>query len=349
MRRIFVPRSTDSYNPFKAWVVLNEHSVVLQEITTNVPKSHHNQTFLAVVALIAAFIGCAPEGEPTGSTDLIWGQQGVADGRFQRPRAIAIDQEDRVYIVDMTARIQVFDADGSFLRSWQTPNWDNGKPSGLSFDHDGNLLVADTHYFRMLVYTPEGELLGERTIGGETGQGPGQFGFVTDIVEDSLGNFYIAEYGEYDRIQKFTHDGKFLLQWGGHGREREKFMRPNNLAIDKDDRLWVVDSCNHRIKVYDANGPEVELVKMWGEEGTAPGQMRYPYDLVLDGRGHVYVTEFGNHRVQKFTVDGESLGVFGGPGRAKGKFYQPWALAQDSRGRLHVLDSYNHRVQRIKL
>ena len=304
-----------------------------------------------IVIYMACCAGCPRVADTSDivGAEQIWGQQGVADGRFQRPRAIAIDSEDRIYIVDMTARIQVFNSEGEFIRSWRTPEWKNGKPSGLSFDRDGNLLVADTHYFRMLVYTPTGEMLTERTIGGETGTGPGQFGFVTDAVEDSRGNFYISEYGEFDRIQKFSHDGKFLTQWGGHGRERDHFMRPNNLAIDAQDRLWVVDSCNHRVKIFDTHGDKPKLVKMWGEEGTAPGQMRYPYDLVLDGEGNVYVTEFGNHRVQKFTEDGKSLCVYGGPGREAGQFYQPWALALDSHGRLFVLDSYNHRVQRIQM
>ena len=302
-----------------------------------------------VAALLAALSGCLFESYEGGKVEDTWGQQGVSNGNFQRPRAIAIDGQDRLFIVDMTARIQSFDRDGQFIRGWQTPMWENGRPSGLSFDSDGNLLVADTHYFRMLVYTPEGKLLKDRTLGGETGTDPGQFGFVTDIVEDSHGNYYVAEYGEFDRIQKFTPEGKFIMQWGGHGRERDQFMRPNNLAIDDQDRLWVVDSCNHRIKVFDANGSKPVLVKMWGEKGTEPGQLRYPYDLVLDGQGHVYVTEFGNHRVQKFTLDGESLGCFGGPGREEGKFYQPWALDLDSSGRLHVLDSYNHRVQRVKM
>ncbi len=284
-----------------------------------------------------------------GAVEKVWGQQGVGDGRFEKPRAIAIDGEDRLYIVDKTARIQVFDADGNYLRSWRTPVWKNGKPSGLSFDHEGNLLVADTHYFRMLVYTPQGKMLDQRTIGGEEGLEPGKFGFVTDVVEDSQGNYYIAEYGEFDRVQKFSPDGKFLMQWGGHGSEPGEFKRPNNLAIDEYDHIWVADSCNHRIQVFDATGEAPRLVKMWGVEGTEPGQIRYPYDLVLDGDGHVYIAEFGNHRIQKFTTDGESLACFGGPGREEGQMYQPWALAQDSKGRLHVVDTYNHRVQRIRM
>ncbi|MCA9268372.1 MAG: hypothetical protein KDA41_07865 [Planctomycetales bacterium] len=298
---------------------------------------------------LACCCGCVDSPSEPAGVDLVWGERGVADGRLQKPRAIAIDGQDRLYIVDMTARIQVFDADGNFLRAWRTPAWANGKPSGLSIANDGNLLVADTHYFRMLVYTPEGKLLPDRTIGGECGLGPGQFGFVTDAVQDSTGAYYIAEYGEFDRIQKFSPTGKFLFQWGGHSQQPGEFMRPNSLAVDSADHLWVADACNHRIQVFDATGDAARLIKIWGTEGTAVGQMRYPYDLVLDGQGHVYVSEFGNHRVQKFTLDGRSLGCFGGPGRQPGQMYQPWALAADGRGRLHVLDSYNHRVQRIKM
>ncbi|MCA9237795.1 MAG: hypothetical protein KDA44_20115 [Planctomycetales bacterium] len=296
-----------------------------------------------VAAVVLAAVGCTGGGDP-GQPDLVWGKQGLLDGEFEKPRAMAIDADDRLYLVDMTARIQVFDADGKFLRSWRTPVSANGRPSGLSFSRDGRLMVADTHYYRVLFYTPEGELLDDDTIGGEMGQEPGQFGFVTDAVEDSHGNFFVAEYGDNDRVQKFSPDGEFLLQWGGHGEEPGKFRRPQNLAIDDEDHLWVVDACNHRIQVFDGNG---ELLKMWGESGSEPGQMYYPYDLVLDGQGHVYVCEYGNHRIQKFTLDGKSLGTWGTHGRGPGQLHNPWALVRDSQGRLHVADSMNHRVQRI--
>lgn len=261
---------------------------------------------------------------------------------------MAIDRDDQLYIVDMTARIQVFDTDGNHLRSWKTPYYENGKPSGLSFDRDGNLLVADTHYFRMLVYSPQGKLLNDKTIGGNSGNAPGEFGLVTDAVQDSQGNYYVAEYGEFDRIQKFSPDGKFLFQWGGHGSELEQFIRPQNLAVDENDHIWVADACNHRIQVFDATTDEARLVRSWGRAGSQPGQLKYPYDLVLDQEGHVYVCEFGNHRVQKFTVDGVSLGCWGTHGRSDGEVHSPWALVQDIRGRIHVLDTYNHRVQRIR-
>ena len=195
----------------------------------------------------------------------------------------------------------------------------------------------------MLVYEANGQSIEEATIGGMLGQEPGQFGFVTDAVEDSHGNFFIAEYGDFDRIQKFSPSGDFLLQWGSHGVSPGQFRRPQNLAIDAQDRVWVADACNHRIQVFDAQG---ELLFFWGDEGSETGKMYYPYDLVLDGQGHVYICEYGNHRVQKFTLDGKAVGSWGTFGRGPGQLHNPWALTRDSQGRLHVLDSNNHRVQR---
>ncbi len=284
----------------------------------------------------------------TGRVEMVWGERGVADGQLQKPRAMAI-QDGEIYIVDMTARIQVFDRDGNYLRGWRTPVSENGRPTGLSFDKEGNLLVADTHYFRMLVYTPQGKLLEDRILGGTLGNAPGQFGLVTDAVQDSKGNYYIAEYGEYDRIQKFDRDGNFLFQWGGHGSEEGQFVRPQNLAIDENDCIWVADACNHRIQVFDARTDKARLIRCWGEEGEALGQLRYPYDLVLDGKGHVLICEWGNHRVQKFTRDGKLVGYWGNIGREQGELHNPWALVRGPRNRVFVLDTYNHRVQRIRL
>lgn len=305
------------------------------------PAARISKTILFCALALSAG-GCDDDRASIGKLDKVWGRKGISDGRLQKPRAMAIADDDNLYIVDMTARIQVFTPEGEFLRVWRTPEHKNGRPTGLSFDRQGRLLVADTHYFRMLVYSPQGELLFK--LGGTQGHGPGEFGFVTDAVDDSQGNFYIAEYGEYDRIQKFSPDGTFLLEWGGHGFEPGKFVRPQNLAIDEQDRIWVADACNHRIQVFDAQG---KLLDVWGEQGDQLGQLYYPYDLTFDDAGDLYVCEYGNHRVQKFTRAGESLGCWGRHGRADGELHHPWALVRDRQGRIHVLDTLNHRVQRV--
>ncbi len=300
---------------------------------------------LAAGGLLAAAVGGCASSASADQPQLVWGSLGAGKGQFSKPRAITIDDQDQLYIVDMTARIQVFDADGTYIRGWQTPEHTNGRPTGLSWDsYEGNLMVADTHYNRVLRYTPEGELLVDRTLGGTMGQGPGEFGLVSDVVRDATHNYYVSEYGEYDRIQKFTPEGTFTLQWGGHGTNPGQFMRPQHLEIDVDGLVWVADACNHRIQVFDEMG---KLVKMWGTQGSDVGQMYYPYCIALDGKGHVYVCEFGNHRVQKFTLDGKSVACWGSAGRKPGQLNTPWALVLDSKERVHVIDSMNHRVQRF--
>jgi len=304
----------------------------------------HRRSFLSFLVgapALVALSGCE-ETTSIGRLEAVWKCKGVSPGHLNKPRAMAIDKNDLIYIVDITARIQVFTTEGQFLRGWQTPVHDNGRPTGLGIDRHGNLLVADTHYFRVLIYSPAGELL--ETLGGTLGAEPGEFGLVTSALEDSQGNLYVSEYGEFDRIQKFSPDRKFLLQWGGHGGEPGQFSRPQKMAIDPEDHIWVTDACNHRIQVFDTEG---RLISLWGTHGSRPGQLAYPYDLALDGQGHVYVTEFGNHRVQKFTLDGRALGCWGSHGRAPGELFNPWALVRDSRGRIFVLDTGNHRVQRI--
>lgn len=296
--------------------------------------------------VLASLLGCVDQSAPSGDLEGVWGRRGLSEGRFQTPRALAINRQDELFIVDKTGRIQVFSPDGEYLRGWRTPEITNGKPCGMGFDRDGNLAVADTHYFRVLFYDPQGTLLTDKTIGGVNGQGPGEFHFLTDVAQDSQGNYYVGEYGEHDRIQKFSPDGTYILQWGGHGREPGKFVRPQGITVDAQDQVWVADACNHRIQIFDSQG---RLLQLWGEHGQEPGKLSYPYGLELDGQGHVYVCEFGNNRVQKFTLDGKYLGHWGVSGRRDGELHQPWGLALDSHGRIHVLDTYNHRVQRIRL
>ncbi|WP_422926215.1 NHL repeat-containing protein [Singulisphaera sp. PoT] len=298
---------------------------------------------LWLAAFALAFSGCDLGGRAL--PELVWGIHGTRPGWLHKPRVAAFDAQDHLYLADLTDRIQVFDRDGKFIRSWRTPDFNVDGPSGLTIDRLGRLLVADTHFYRVLVYSPEGEILFQ--IGdGVQGTTPGRFGYPTDVVIDKAGNFYVADYGDNDRIQVFSPKGEWLREWGGHGYALGQFLKPRALAIDEQDRIYVADSCNHRIQVFDTQG---KLLKSWGTRGSAPGQLSYPYDLAL-GPDHVlYVCEYGNHRVQKFTLDGRPLGVWGRAGRGKGELNNPFALAVDGKGAVSVIDSNNHRVQRFRL
>jgi sugar lactone lactonase YvrE len=312
--------------------------------------AHPGQLFLGLClggALASA--GCVPQNKVEAVPDLVWGRMGVSKGRFQKARAAAISPQDELYIVDKMGRIQVFSTEGVYLRGWETPAIAQGKPVGMGWSNDGVLMVADTHYFRVLFYTPEGELLNERTIGGEMGDGPGQFYFVTDIVQDSRGHYIVGQYGQIDRIQEFDADGKFVRMFGSQGEQPGQFSRPQALELDSQGLLWVADSCNHRIQVFDMSFPEPKLLNIWGTPGSEPGQLQTPYGLVMDRDDTLLVCEWGNHRVQRFTRDGKSLEIWGGYGKEKGQLQRPWAAIVDSKRQMHVLDSENYRVQRFQL
>jgi sugar lactone lactonase YvrE len=328
-----------------------------QTNSTSGRQSVNRRGFLAAAGATAggclSLTGCVPIGFGD-HPELVWGRRGFSEGRFLKPRAITIDSEDQLYIVDTTGRIQVFDVDGNLLRWWKTPQTENGRPTGLAVRPDPvvpsepRLLVADTHYYRMLSYTPDGVLNEDEQIGGTAGHAPGEFAFVTDAVCDDQGCFYIGEYGDSDRIQKFDPDGNFLTEWGGTGRQPGQFVRPQSLAV-RDQVLWVVDACNHRIQRYDLREPTPKLIDIWGSQGERKGEFFYPYDLAIASDGTVLVIEYKNQRIQRFDPEGKWIASWGGPGFDPGQLNQPWGLVVDSRDRIHVLDSNNHRVQRIRM
>ena len=293
--------------------------------------------------------GCSQNtvGTKNDIADLIIGQRGLSDGRFQKPRAIAIDAEDMIYVVDKTGRIQKFDDTGRFILGWRTPAIESGKPTGLSIDTDGAVMVADTHYYRFLFYTPTGKLINERTIGGTNGPDPGQFAFVTDIVRTAGGEYYCGEYGEYDRIHKYTASGEYVDRMGEHGDGPLQFSRPQSLAMDEHGLLWVADSCNHRIQVIDWRESKPRSVAILGKQGAGPGEFQYPYGMILTQNGTMLVSEFGNHRVQQLERDGKPIASWGRAGSQPGELTQPWSAAVDSKNRYYVVDSGNNRVQRF--
>ena len=291
--------------------------------------------------------GCAGFLRRNGESQLPirqWGRLGLTNGRFQKPRAMAIDANDEIYVADKTGRIQVFNTSGEFLRGWRTPEIANGKPTGLSFNNAGDLMVADTHYYRVLFYTREGELIDSKTLGGSFGPDEGQMAFVTDCVQATDDIYFVSEYGQFDRIQKYDAAGHFVARFGSHGNGVDQFSRPQSIAIDEAGSLWIADACNHRILQYDWTGDVPRQLQSFGELGTAPGQFRYPYGMLLGENQTIYVAEYGGHRVQKLTRQGVPLASWGMAGREPSQLNSPWAMVRDSKGLFYVLDSGNNRV-----
>ena len=185
---------------------------------------------------------------PSGAT------AGPGRGQVVYPRAIACDPvDDSFFIIDRLARVQHLDHDGKFLGEWRMPEWGIGKPVGVAVGPDGNIYVPDTHYHRVMVYSPQGKFL--RTWGSE-GRERGQFIYPTDLAWDSKGHLFVSEYGDNDRVQVFDpsiNPPKLLYQFGKFGSGPGEFSRPQSMVIDHD-LVYITDACNHRIAVFKADG-----------------------------------------------------------------------------------------------
>jgi ABC-type Fe3+ transport system permease subunit/DNA-binding beta-propeller fold protein YncE len=284
----------------------------------------------------------------------IIGTRGVGVGQVNKPRSVAVDAQDNLYVVDMTGRVQKFSSLGVFVLSWQMPQTDLGKPKGMCRDREGNIVVVEPHYQRINHFTPEGKLVAQW---GEKGTNAGQFTLPRAVAANSRDEVFVSEYQGAERVQKFARrkEGRgamgegslapeFLLSFGHAGTGPGEFNRPEGLCVDAQNRVYVADSCNHRIQIFSSDG---QFIRAYGKAGSGKGELSYPYDICVDAAGRQYVCEFGNSRIQVFDASDRSIEIIGGPGAEPGRFSNPWGVALDSAGNLYVADSQNHRVQKF--
>ena len=119
---------------------------------------------------------------------------------------------------------------------------------------------------------------------------------------------------------------RFVQAWGSRGSGPGEFENPIGIALSKD-RVFVSDSGNHRIQVFDKQG---HFIRQFGQEGSALGELSRPMHIdIRDDR--LYVAEYLNDRIQIFSREGESLEAIGESGTRPGQFDAPGgvAVAQD--------------------
>ena len=140
-----------------------------------------------------------------------------------------------------------------------------------------------------------------------------------------------------------------LNESGVAGSGQGELLSPRNLAIGPDGRIYVADSGNHRIQVFDEDG---QFLTSWGSFGSDPGLLNEPWSLAVDDE-YVYVTDTWNYRIQKFTTDGDFVtsygqgGVLGeeATGDGLGIFFGPRDITFLDDNRLLITDTGNHRLQ----
>ncbi|MEW4489734.1 ATP-binding cassette domain-containing protein [Thalassoglobus sp. JC818] len=255
------------------------------------------------------------------------------------PRGMTFSPRGDLFILDDAGRVLMFDQVGDLVRKWWMPEYDVGKPEGAWVLLDGRIAVADTHYNRITFFNVEGELLG--TLG-EFGRGPGQFIYTVAVTQNPDGFLYVAEYGGNDRVQKFTHSGEFVTEFGEVGTENGQFQRPSGL-VWHEGTLYVADAINNRIQAFDPDGKFLRVV---ADAQTAG--LYYPYDLAKGPDGSLFVAEYGAGRISRISTDGKVLGRYGHEGRGEGQFWTPWGIAVNHDGKIAVADTGNRRVVELQ-
>jgi sugar lactone lactonase YvrE len=161
---------------------------------------------------------------------------------------------------------------------------------------------------------------------------------------------YIADTWN-DRVQKFSTDGTPINMWGAPlydplNNNPDGMWGPRGVAVDPKGRVFVSDTGNKRILVYDADGNYITKI---GNEGMGIGQFEEPVGLAIDQQNNLYVADTWNQRIQVFSPDQNGVafsptqqwsidGWFG-----ESLDNKPY-LALDNQGHLFTTDPEAYRV-----
>ena len=122
-----------------------------------------------------------------------FGSYGSDNGQFKFPWDVACDSTGNVYVADaVNCRIQVFTAEGEYLRKYGSGNGELNWPSGIAVDSDNVVYVTELNH-RVSVFTIEGNFL---TSFGSEGSGPGQFNEPRGVAVDKNGVVYVSDCGD---------------------------------------------------------------------------------------------------------------------------------------------------------
>ncbi len=122
------------------------------------------------------------------------------------------------------------------------------------------------------------------------------------------------------------------------------FDKPVDLTVDANEKLFVLDSGNSRVEVFNSNG---QYQSQFGQKGTREGQFKNPNAIDVDKFGYFYVVDSGNNRIQKFDASGKFILQWGSLGSGDGLFNSPKDIAFDEDNNVYVADPENDRIQKF--
>lgn len=258
------------------------------------------------------------------------------------PNGVAVDSKGIVYIADSKVR-------AIFMVNIETGEYQmikNGSDArfqwltGLAIDDADRLFAADSGARRVLIFDSNHKMEGSISEGLVAPGG---------IAIDNENRFlYIAD-AELDQVLVYDADPpyKLLRRIGTGGKNHTlttpgDFSKPTYLAVDADGNLFVSDTWNNRIEVFDADG---KFIRTFGKAGDGPGYFARPKGIAIDCDGHVWVADGVQDRLQVFTPDGHLLAYLGGHGLLPGQFESLINVTIDKNNRVITTEQLAPRAQ----
>ncbi len=254
---------------------------------------------------------------------------------FQKPIGIA---KGSVYVTDnISCYVQVFDLEGNHITTWGGSS-EFSDPTGIVVDHDGYIYVADTSPGVVKKYDSSYNCMSQIPVPYEP----------RDVAVDTDNYIYIAlrnnTASSVPGVVKYTPAGNYDAEWGYYGSDEGDLNKPEGIDVSPDNCIYVADTGNSRIQVFDKYG---NFLFKWGRFGTQDGEFKHPTSIAVGPMGNVYVADTGNHRIQVFNKDGNFITKFGSYGTEQGKFDTPSGIAVDENQNLYIADTNNRRVQKF--